>query len=88
MAHIDTLQVYKEYIQAGYTESQATAAVKTLNASFDGVATKNDLNHLENKVDLKLDALEKDLKYFFISFIVGSIHAPLAIGAVIWAFTR
>ncbi len=56
MAHIDTLQTYKEYLNSGYTETQAITAVKALNASFDSVATKEDLNNLEKRIDAKFDA--------------------------------
>lgn len=59
MAHIDTLQVYKEYLSGGYTESQAITAVKALNTSFDGVATKEDLNSLEKRIDSKFNTIEK-----------------------------
>ncbi len=56
MTHIDTLEVYREYIAAGYTENQAVTAVKVLNASFNGVATKEDLNLLEEKLETRLGA--------------------------------
>lgn len=34
MSHIDTLQVYKEAIQAGYTETEASFYANTLDNSF------------------------------------------------------
>lgn len=63
MAHIDTLSVYREYLTAGYTDTQSEAAVRALNASFDGVATKDDLTNA-------IEKLEKHLKIFF-SYLVG-----------------
>ena len=70
MAHIDTLQVYKEYLSGGYTESQAITALKALNASFDGVATKEDLNSLEKRIDSKFDTKFGMLEKACIAIIV------------------
>ena len=83
MAHIDTLEMYQGYLQAGYTNTQAVAAVKALNASFDSVATKGDLkNAVEN--------LEKDLKIFFVFLVLGSIVVtyimPLFIPIILRSF--
>lgn len=70
MAHIDTLQVYKEYLAGGYTESQAITAVKALNASFDSVATKEDLHHLEKRIDSKFDTKFGMIEKAYIAMIV------------------
>jgi hypothetical protein len=72
MSHIDTLQVYKEYIAAGYTEAQSSAAVKALNASFDSVVTKDELRSA-------LKDLEKDLKFFILWVIGGAFAAAFLI---------
>lgn len=81
MANIDTLKAYEELKASGFSEIEAKAQVHLLNTSLDGLATKNDLKQ-------GLDGLEKDLKYFFVNLIIGSIYAPLAIGLAIWFFTR
>lgn len=49
MGHIDTLQVYKDYLKAGYTDEQADCAVHALNASFDSVVTRD---YLDSKLRL------------------------------------
>jgi hypothetical protein len=78
-AHIDTLKVYKEYLDNGYTESQASTAVKSLNASFDGVVTQSDLY-----------VLEKDLKIFlgteFGLILVAAIFLPFILKKFGWHF--
>lgn len=67
MAHIDTLQVYKDLVTSGVPEKQAEAQVHALNSAFDGVATKDDLsrlaidtkewiNNLESRLESKIDA--------------------------------
>lgn len=76
MAHIDTLQTFDRLVASGFTPEQARAHSEILNASFDGVATKEDLqNSLQN--------LEKDLKYFFISSFIGFVYAPVIAGIII-----
>ena len=88
MAHIDTLEAYKNYINSGYSEEQAEIAVKVLEKSFDRVATKEDLLSLEKNVnykfqlfDIKLDKISTDLKVtsgleiasFFIFMMIGPL---------------
>jgi hypothetical protein len=54
MKHIDTLAKYREYIAAGYTESQADVAVKSWAEAYDmsreGLATKEDIKILESEI--------------------------------------
>lgn len=61
MAQIDTLKVYKKYLEAGYTEDQAVTAVQALNSSFDTVATKNDILNLEKDLYKEIKTLEKSI---------------------------
>jgi len=60
MAHIDTLKAFKDLIAAKVPKEQAEAQVQTLDASLDGLATKEDLkdeiHNLETRLDTKLDA--------------------------------
>jgi hypothetical protein len=61
--HILTLEMYDNYLAAGYSEKDARCAVYTLNASFndfacklDEFATKEDIDNLEARFEAKLDA--------------------------------
>lgn len=76
MAHIDTLQTFDRLVASGVAPDQARTHSEILNASFDSVATKEDLK-------LGLQSLEKDLKFFFISSFVGFIYAPVIAGIII-----
>lgn len=59
MAHIDTLQAYDNLIAAEVPEKQARAQVYLTNSSLDNIATKEDLSHLEKRIDSKLSLIEK-----------------------------
>ena len=72
MAHIDTLKTFDKLVASGVAPEQARMHSDILNASFDHVATKDDLK-----------MLEKDLKYFFINSFVGFIYAPVIVGIII-----
>jgi len=61
--HVDTLQMYKEYMASGYTEEQATTAVISLNKSFDSVVTAKDIKILENEILSAIDVLQKEFKH-------------------------
>ena len=56
MSNINTLQAYDDLIAAGAEEKQARAYVNTLNDSLAGLATKEDLNLLEEKLETRLGA--------------------------------
>lgn len=56
MAHIDTLQYFENLVSSGVPEEQAKAQVHALNASFDNVATKDDLFNLEYRLENKIDS--------------------------------
>ena len=64
MAHIDTLEMYKQCLSAGVPESQAMAAVRALDSLFNDLLTKDDLNS-------GLQKLENDLK-LYVGRIIGS----------------
>ncbi len=53
MEHIKTLKVFDELVGAGVPEQQSRAHVYALN---------NSLRHLDEKLMLRIDTLEKDLK--------------------------
>ena len=59
MANIDTLQAFENLISAGISEREAKAQVHLLNNALNGVATKEDLNNLEKRIDSKLSTIEK-----------------------------
>lgn len=83
MAHIDTLEMYREYLSAGYSENQAVAAVKALNSSFDGVATKQDLIILEK--DIKADVRQqiKESEYSLKMFVASIVGGSLILGFIL-----
>jgi len=64
MEHINTLDMYRQYLSAGYTEQQAVAAVRALDSSLNDLVTKDDLNS-------GLQKLENDLK-LYVGRIIGS----------------
>jgi hypothetical protein len=72
MSHIDTLQAYEDLVRSGIGEPQAKAQVHALNAAFDGVATKADLQ-----------MLEKDLKIFFVYLVGGTLLVGLLIPIIL-----
>jgi hypothetical protein len=76
MAHIDTLKTFDRLVASGVAPEKARIHSDILNASFDQVATKDDLAQ-------GLAGLEKDLKYFFINSFVGFIYAPVIVGIII-----
>ncbi len=90
MAHIDTLEMYREYLGAGYSEAQAVTAVKALNSSFDGVATKQDLSVLEkdlkNNVKQQIKRSEYSLKSFVAKLIFGSLILGFILPKIASAF--
>jgi hypothetical protein len=79
MANIDTLQMYKEYLEGGYTEAQAMTAVKSLGVYHSDLATKEDLLLTKNEFTNGLQMLEKDLKIFF----VYSLGSTLLVGFIL-----
>lgn len=62
MSHIDTLQVYKDALGAGYTEEQALYQAHILDKSFDSsnFATKEDLGTLKQHMDHHYELIKKD----------------------------
>lgn len=76
MIHIDTLEVYKQALEAGNTEEQALFYVKSLNASFDTVVTEPYLRQ-------ELSNLENRLKIFFGYLVIGTIIGSLVIPILI-----
>lgn len=60
--HINTLQQFDDLRASGMPEEQARAHVQALNFAFDGIATKEDLNSLEQRIDAKIDSLEYKLE--------------------------
>ncbi len=59
LAAFDTLEVFEELEKSGIPEKQAraiAAAVRKVHESSD-VATKADLQHLEERIDAKLEKL-------------------------------
>ena len=77
MSHIDTLKTYEDLMASGVPSEQAKSHVHALNSSFDGVATKDDLNNLRSDFTKDLtnmaDRLESHLKIFFVYTIFGGI---------------
>lgn len=65
MSHIDTLKMYKQHLEAGYSEEMALEAVYSLNNSFDGVATKSDINNAvkDLEYDMNLKFLQVDSQF-------------------------
>lgn len=57
-----TLQHFDALIAEGVPEKQARAHVMSLSQAFNGIATKDDLNNLEARIDTKLDSLEHRLE--------------------------
>src|SRR5260363_391331 len=61
----DTLQIFEDLEKAGFDEPKAkaiSAVVRKVHDSSD-VATKADLQHLEERVDTKLDKLGTELRH-------------------------
>src|SRR5260364_384057 len=61
----DTLQIFEDLEIAGFDEPKAksiSAVVRNVHGSSD-VATKADLQHLEERVDTKLDKLGEELRH-------------------------
>lgn len=58
---LDTHAVYLKYIQSGYTESQATAAVEILKIEFDKLSTKSDIEILTNSMNYKIDEMHSKM---------------------------
>lgn len=84
MSHINTLQVYEDLVKSGVSAEQAKAHVYALDTSFDGAATKEDLESMklatkkdfenfEIRFDSKLDKAIHGLKWFMVSTTLGTI---------------
>jgi hypothetical protein len=73
--HILTLEMYDNYLAAGYSEKEARCAVYTLNASFNDFACKLDEfatkeARFEAKLDAKINMLIKLGGAMFLVFCV------------------
>lgn len=81
MSHIDTLKVYEELVESGVPEQQAKAHVHLLNASFDSVATKDDLLRMEVATKQDFIRLEKDIdsKFKYVYVLGAAIFAVSSI---------
>jgi hypothetical protein len=62
MSHIDTLEVYKDYLKAGYTDKEADCAVHALSDAFDGIDSvkKAELDYILLSIKTDFDLLRKD----------------------------
>lgn len=66
MSHIDTLEVYKDYLKSGYTDQQADCAVHALSDAFDGIdaVRKAELDYIiadtKNGILYQIELLRKD----------------------------
>jgi len=73
MSNVDTLKMFDEYKDAGYTESEARAAIKNLDRALDGLATKEFLNNefkfFMEKIDSKFEKIESK---FTLLWILGA----------------
>jgi hypothetical protein len=70
MEHINTLEHYEHLLKSGLAPKEAKAIVLSLNTSFDSVVTKDMLT-------AELRHLERDLKFFFIKTIGGTLFLLL-----------
>lgn len=52
MSHINTLKVYKNALQAGYTEEQAQHEAYSLDETMNGVASNESLESLEKRIGI------------------------------------
>lgn len=59
MANIDTLKYYELLIEAGNTTLEAKAHVYATGNGISDLVTKEDLKHLENRIDYKLNVIKK-----------------------------
>src|SRR5260364_421451 len=61
----DTLQIFEDLEKAGFDEPKAKARSAVVRKVYDSsdVATKADLQHLEERVDTKLDTLGAELRH-------------------------
>jgi hypothetical protein len=82
MSHIDTLKVYKEHVNAGYTEEQALAAVSALDEAFDGIDSvrKVELDYAISGVLNQFELLRKD--FSGLKWLVVGMGALFAIPIV------
>jgi hypothetical protein len=76
MANIDTLKIYMEFIESGYTEQQANTAIKSLNMIVEPLITKIDLHEALQKVEARL-------KIFFIYLVVGTTGSYLVFPSIL-----
>lgn len=59
MANIDTLKYYESLIESGNTAPEAKAHIYAISNGISDLATKEDLKHLENRIDYKFNVIEK-----------------------------
>lgn len=58
---IDTLQLKKDFISAGFADKKAEMLVKALQSAEDRAATREDIEHAVKTLDTKIEALENRL---------------------------
>ena len=59
MALTNTHATVKKFIQHGFTEEQAEVVVEAINDQNNQLTTKNDLTHLEIRLESKIESLEQ-----------------------------
>ena len=95
---VNTLDTYIDKLATKEDLFVIKEDLKNVKENLKNCATKQDLKTLEKDFKLELKTLEKDfkaefrvlkkdLKYYFISVILGTIYAPLAIGIIVWWIT-
>jgi hypothetical protein len=72
----DTQELVRELRTSGIPQEQAEAVVRTIVKSHDGMATKNDFERLELKLDGKFSLV--DAKFDKLSWMIGILIAIAA----------
>ncbi len=83
MEHINTLENFDRLVASGVSEEQARAHVYALNSSFDGVATKQDLELLEKDIKNDIKQQIKELEYSLKVFVGAIIFGSLILGFIL-----
>jgi len=63
MALTNTHATVKKFIQHGFTEEQAEVVVEAINDQNNQLTTKNDLTHLEIRLESKIESINTNIKW-------------------------